>query len=96
MQVWISSGNAEEGHAQVGCCSGATALASSFTPGTLPNQIQAAFREPHLLGDPRVDQQPLAEAVHETCLALLCVTQTPLYHVGTAIPRSISHIWIFK
>ena len=42
---------------------GATPIASRFTPGTFTDQIQAAFQEPRLpvVTDPRADHQPLTE-----------------------------------
>lgn len=42
-----------------GAATGATPIAGRFTPGTVTNQIQGAFREPWLLvvTDPRTDHQ---------------------------------------
>ncbi|CAD7686339.1 unnamed protein product [Nyctereutes procyonoides] len=59
---------------------GATPIASRFTPGTFTNQIQAAFQEPRLLEvtDPRADHQPLTEASSLTCLPLLSREVLPM------------------
>merc|ERR1712109_53943 len=43
---------------------GTSSMAGRYTPGSLTNQIQTAFKEPRLLvvADPRADHQPITEA----------------------------------
>lgn len=81
---------------------GATPIASRFTPGAFTNQIQAAFREPRLLviGDPRLDHQPIKEASYVNIPVIaFCNTDATLRHVDIAIPcnnngaHSIGLMW---
>jgi len=81
---------------------GATPIAGRFTPGTLTNQIQAAFREPRLLvvTDPRQDHQPINEASYVNLPVIaFCNTDSSLRYVDIAIPcnnksvHSIGLMW---
>jgi len=68
---------------------GATPIAGRFTPGTLTNQIQAAFKEPTLLivNDPRTDHQPVNEAAYANIPVIAFAnTDAPLAFVDIAIP----------
>ncbi|XP_006899285.1 PREDICTED: 40S ribosomal protein SA-like [Elephantulus edwardii] len=70
---------------------GATPVAGCFTPGTFTNQIQAAFREPHLLvvTDPRADNQPLTEASYVNLPPIaLCNTDSPLHYVDITMQHN--------
>ncbi|ELW62246.1 40S ribosomal protein SA [Tupaia chinensis] len=64
---------------------GATPIAGRFTPGTSPNQIQAAFREPRLLvvTGLRADPQPLTEASYVNLPTIALCTQILLCSVWT-------------
>lgn len=83
---------------------GATAIAGRFTPGSLTNQIQAAFKEPRLIvvTNPNVDHQAVSEAsfVNIPVIAF-CDPSTSLRYIDIAIPcnnkanKSIGLMWWF-
>lgn len=64
-------------HAEVCSATGATPVAGGLPPGTFTGQIQAAFREPHLLvvTDSRADCQPHIQASYASLPPMLRVTQ---------------------
>uniref|UniRef100_M3YL31 Uncharacterized protein n=1 Tax=Mustela putorius furo TaxID=9669 RepID=M3YL31_MUSPF len=70
--------------AEVAGAPGTTPIAGCPAPGTFPDQVQAAFWEPGLLGVlPKADHQPLTE-VFNLCLPPLC-GDPPLHHVDVAM-----------
>merc|ERR1712079_139505 len=83
---------------------GSTAMAGRFTPGSLTNQIQAAFREPRLLviADPRADHQPVTEASYANIPVIAFANvDSPTKYIDISIPcnnkgdKSIGLMWWF-
>lgn len=93
-----SSQNAQRAVLKFAKYTGATAIAGRFTPGTLTNQIQAAFKEPRLLvvSCPRGDHQPITEARYVNLPVIaFCNSDATLGHVDVGIPcnnRSVHSI----
>jgi len=68
---------------------GAHALTSRYTPGSLTNQIQDKFLEPRLIivTDPRTDHQPVRESSYVNVPVIaFCHTNASLQYVDVAIP----------
>uniref|UniRef100_A0A1I8GAQ3 Small ribosomal subunit protein uS2 n=2 Tax=Macrostomum lignano TaxID=282301 RepID=A0A1I8GAQ3_9PLAT len=74
---------------------GATPIAGRFTPGTLTNQIQAAFREPRLLiaSCPRQDHQAIAESHYVNLpVVALCNSDASIRYVDIAVPCNNNNV----
>merc|ERR1712045_782453 len=83
---------------------GSTSMAGRFTPGSLTNQIQAAFKEPRLLviADPRADHQPVTEASYANIPVIAFANvDSPTKYIDISIPcnnkgdKSIGLMWWF-
>jgi len=83
---------------------GASSMAGRYTPGSLTNQIQTAFKEPRLLvvADPRADHQPITEASYASVPVIAFANvDSPTRYVDIAIPcnnkgdKSIGLMWWF-
>merc|ERR1712083_1025129 len=83
---------------------GTSSMAGRYTPGSLTNQIQSAFREPRLLvvTDPRADHQPVTEASYANVPVIAFANvDSPTRFIDMAIPcnnksgNSIGLMWWF-
>merc|ERR1719282_858442 len=79
-------------------------MAGRYTPGSLTNQIQTAFKEPRLLvvADPRADHQPITEASYANIPVIAFANvDSPTKYIDISIPcnnkgdKSIGLMWWF-
>ena len=83
---------------------GTSSMAGRYTPGSLTNQIQSAFKEPRLLvvADPRADHQPVTEASYANVPVIAFANvDSPTRFIDIVIPcnnkgdKSIGLMWWF-
>merc|ERR1739838_775014 len=79
-------------------------MAGRYTPGSLTNQIQTAFKEPRLLvvADPRADHQPITEASYASIPVIAFANvDSPVRFIDICVPcnnkgdKSIGLMWWF-